>query len=94
MVRAIDYRLKDVPDAEPVYRLITTILDPKQAPAKELAALYHDRWQIGVSRKGHMVQSVRDRPRLKDSGPVAGEAPWRESNHPARLEPQRLGAPD
>ena len=46
VVRAIDYRLKDVPDAEPVYRLITTILDPKQAPAKELAALYHERWEI------------------------------------------------
>ncbi len=46
VVRAVDYRLKDVPDAEPVYRLITTILDPKQAPAKELAALYHERWEI------------------------------------------------
>jgi hypothetical protein len=45
-VRAIDYYLKDVPDSEPVYRLITTILDPKQAPAKELAALYHERWEI------------------------------------------------
>jgi hypothetical protein len=46
VVRAIDYRLKDVPDAEPMYRLITTILDPQQAPAKELAALYHERWEI------------------------------------------------
>jgi enoyl-CoA hydratase/carnithine racemase len=46
VVRAIDYRLKDVPEAEPVYRLITTILDPKQAPAKELAALYHERWEV------------------------------------------------
>jgi Insertion element 4 transposase N-terminal/Transposase DDE domain len=46
VVRAIDYRLKDVPGAEPVYRLITTILDPQQAPAKELAALYHERWEI------------------------------------------------
>jgi hypothetical protein len=26
-----------------------------------------------------MVQSVKDRPRLTDSGLVAGEAPWRES---------------
>jgi hypothetical protein len=42
VVRAIDYRLKDVPDAEPVYRPITTILDHKQAPARELAALYHE----------------------------------------------------
>lgn len=46
VVRAIDYHLNDVPDAEPVYRLITTILDPKQAPAQELAALYHERWEI------------------------------------------------
>src|SRR6202035_1659086 len=35
-----------VKDAEPIYRLITTILDPTQAPAKELAALYHERWEI------------------------------------------------
>jgi hypothetical protein len=41
VVRVIDYRLKDVKDAESVYRLITTILDHALAPAKELAALYH-----------------------------------------------------
>ncbi len=46
VVRVIDYRLKDVADAEPIYRLITTILDPKLAPARELAALYHERWEI------------------------------------------------
>jgi hypothetical protein len=45
-VRVIDYRLKDVPGSEPLYRLITTILDHQQAPAKELAALYHERWEI------------------------------------------------
>jgi len=45
-VRVIEYTLEGVPDAEPVYRLITTILIPKDAPAKELAALYHDRWEI------------------------------------------------
>jgi hypothetical protein len=45
-VRVIDYRLRGVADAEPIYRLITTILDPKQAPARELAALYHERWEI------------------------------------------------
>ena len=46
VVRVIEYRLKDVPDAEPLYRLVTTILDYAQAPAKELAALYHERWEI------------------------------------------------
>ncbi len=46
VVRVIDYSLDKVPGAEPSYRLITTILDQKLAPAKELAALYHERWEI------------------------------------------------
>jgi len=28
------------------YRLITNILQPEQAPAQELAALYHERWEV------------------------------------------------
>jgi hypothetical protein len=40
---------------------------------------YRMRWQIGVSRQGHINQSVRVRPRLKDSGLVAGEAPMRNN---------------
>jgi hypothetical protein len=49
VVRAIDYHLDQVPDAEPIYRLITTILDHTLAPAPELAALYHERWEIETS---------------------------------------------
>jgi len=45
-LRVIDYRLHGVPDAEPIYRLVTTILDHETAPARELAALYHERWEI------------------------------------------------
>lgn len=45
-VRVIDYRLDGVAGAEPIYRLMTTILDPRQAPAEQLAALYHERWEI------------------------------------------------
>jgi hypothetical protein len=45
-VRVIEYRLVGVPDAEPIYRLVTTIMDPEQAPASELAALYHERWEV------------------------------------------------
>jgi hypothetical protein len=45
VVRVIDYRLEGVPDAEPLYRLITTLLEPDTAPAAELAALYHERWE-------------------------------------------------
>jgi len=46
VVRVIEYELPGVPGAEPLYRLITTILDPQIAPARELAALYHERWEI------------------------------------------------
>lgn len=46
VVRVIEYRLEGVPGAEPIYRLLTTILDPDAAPAAELAALYHERWEI------------------------------------------------
>jgi hypothetical protein len=46
VVRVIDYRLEGVADAEPLYRLVTTLLDPSAAPAEELAALYQERWEI------------------------------------------------
>lgn len=46
VVRVIDYQLDGVVDAEPMYRLVTTILDYEKAPATELAALYHERWEI------------------------------------------------
>jgi hypothetical protein len=45
-VRVVEYRLEGVAGAEPLYRLVSTILDPTQAPAAELAALYHERWEI------------------------------------------------
>jgi hypothetical protein len=46
LVRVIEYRLEGVEQSEPIYRLLTSILDPQQAPAQELAALYHERWEI------------------------------------------------
>jgi hypothetical protein len=32
--------------ADQVYRLATTLLDPATAPAKEVAACYHERWEL------------------------------------------------
>ncbi len=46
VVRVIEYRLEGIAGTEPLYRLLTTILDDQAAPAKELAALYHERWEI------------------------------------------------
>ena len=48
-VRVIEYQLDGVAGAEPLYRLLTTILDHELAPAPELAALYHERWEIETS---------------------------------------------
>jgi hypothetical protein len=45
-VRVVEYRLEGIAGAEPLYRLVTTILDPAAAQAAELAALYHERWEI------------------------------------------------
>lgn len=46
ILRVIEYTLDGITDAEPLYRLATSILDEEQAPASELAALYHERWEI------------------------------------------------
>ena len=32
--------------SDAVYRLATTLLDPAAAPAAEVAALYHERWEV------------------------------------------------
>ena len=46
VIRIIEYRLEGIEGAEPMYRLATTIPDHELAPAVELAALYHERWEI------------------------------------------------
>ena len=49
-VRVVEYQLD--PASSPqggedtTYRLLTTILDPKRAPARDLAALYPERWEF------------------------------------------------
>jgi hypothetical protein len=45
-VRVIEYELEGVSGAGSFYRRITTILDPGQAPAMELVALYHEHREI------------------------------------------------
>jgi hypothetical protein len=45
-VRVVEYTLAG---QAAVYRLITTILDPAQAPALDLAALYAQRWEFETS---------------------------------------------
>ena len=47
-LRVIEYQITDERLGEPgrVYRLGTTWLNPRTAPAKELLVLYHERWEI------------------------------------------------
>jgi hypothetical protein len=47
-VRVVEYRLDDpaLTEEDQRYRLITTVLDPDAAPARDLAALYPERWEL------------------------------------------------
>ena len=45
-VRVIEYTMPGDAQSQPRYRLLTTLLDAKAAPALELAALYHQRWEV------------------------------------------------
>ncbi|MGW9130060.1 IS4 family transposase [Streptomyces sp. NPDC055681] len=46
-VRVLAYQLKDTVSAAAPddYRLVTTLLDPRRYPARQLAALYRERWE-------------------------------------------------
>ncbi|MFF1814115.1 IS4 family transposase [Streptomyces sp. NPDC058251] len=47
-VRVLSYQLKDTGGgaAADDYRLVTSLLDARRHPARQLAALYHERWEI------------------------------------------------
>ena len=61
-LRVIEYSLPGIPEAQARYRLLTTLLDPERAPALELAALYHQRWEVEAvfdELKTHLQQRRR-----------------------------------
>ena len=45
-VRVVEYMVTNRDKTTETIRLITSILDPVEAPAVELAALYRERWEI------------------------------------------------
>ena len=62
VVRVIDYALPNAVAAESRYRLLTTLLDETKAPARELATLYHQRWEVEAvfdELKVHLLQKRR-----------------------------------
>ena len=44
-VRAVDYEVTDRGDGEEIITLVTSVTDPDDIPAVELAAAYHERWE-------------------------------------------------
>ena len=45
-VRVIEYTLPETNGENTRYRLLTSLLEQNQAPALELAAVYHQRWEV------------------------------------------------
>ena len=49
LVRVVDYTIDDGRTNPERYRLFTTLLDPDQTSASDLAAAYHQRWEIELT---------------------------------------------
>ena len=64
---------------DPLYKQPLVLAVSLPLKPKSVYLLYKDRWPVGVSDEGHIIQSVKVRPRPRDSSLVAWETPWRES---------------
>lgn len=64
VVRVIEYTINDParPRPDERYRLVTSLLDPAEAPARRLALAYHERWEIETSLSELKVHQVDRRP--------------------------------
>ncbi len=62
LVRVIEYRITDPRLGEPaqVYRLATTWLNPRTAPALELIDCYHERWEVEL-----VIDEIKTHQRLQ-----------------------------
>lgn len=63
LVRVIEYRITDPRLGEPdkVYRLATTWLNPRTAPALDLIDCYHERWEVEV-----VLDEIKTHQRLQE----------------------------
>jgi hypothetical protein len=71
-VRIISSRLTDerLGEVGTVYRLVTTLLNPRVAPALELVALYHERWEIELVIDEIKTQQRAQRKVLRSKTPA------------------------
>jgi hypothetical protein len=70
-VRIISYRVTDERLGEPdkVYRLVTTLLNPRVAPALKLIELYHERWEVELVLDEIKTHERRERKVLRSKTP-------------------------
>ncbi len=68
-VRVIDYTVDDGRDHPSGYRLFTTILNPSEASATDLAAAYHQRWEIELAFDELKTHQRRPRTVLRSKSP-------------------------
>jgi hypothetical protein len=70
-VRVIEYTVTgSAEDREPeVFRLITTVLDPEEVTAAEIAAAYHERWEYEISLKEIETQMLEPGCGLRSKSP-------------------------
>lgn len=61
-VRAVDYEVTDRGDGDELITVVTTITDPADVPAIEVAAAYHERWE---------AEGVFDEVKTQQRGPGA-----------------------
>ena len=84
-VRVIEYRMPGVPGGDRIYRLVTTLLDDRAAPAAKLAALYHERWEDATVLAEVKVTRPGGRPILRSRPDPPGSL--RPSVDPLRHPP-------
>lgn len=70
LVRIIEYTFHDPhrPGSGEKHRLLTTLLDAKQHPAKKLVVLYHERWEEEIAFD-ELKTHQRERPVLRSQTP-------------------------
>lgn len=78
-VRIIEYQIEGHTNSEgksETFRLITSILDPEQASAVELASAYHQRWEIESSFREMEVQLLGGRGLRSKSPELVRQELW------------------
>ena len=64
-LRVVSYQVQGWPER----KLMTSLLDPEQFPARELAALYHERWETEIGYAELKTTMLQRRESLRSKKP-------------------------